>query len=601
MKQVIKNIKFDLKQIINFGRVIQKLDSKRIKYAMFTNFMLSFSEIVFSVVIINYIINAYKDESFNLNTFVAMMVCALIFQISVWAIESFYYEVVSEVSNMKISEGIHKQIFKALDNVKINKIEQSKYYEKYNFILNDCDNRVKEYIQFIESLCGTIVTLVSLSSVIVIAEPILWIFFVLPVVLDLYVTPKLNKQIFEYDKKRNNLERKGEYAQRVLYLKDYAKDVRLTKITKVILQQYKEYIKGVIGLIDDYGYSIAKKMSMITFSYQVFSFFSVIVIVCLEVKFGLMKMNQGIIIISLFNQVVYSIKNIADLYSECNRQSLYINQVLEFIKKNDYKNDYSDIKEKINKIRVENVSFRYAENSYAVNNISFEVHSGEKIALLGENGSGKSTLVKLLLNFYNPTKGKIYINETNLNNINQKKYVGKVGALLQDFRIFSTTIEKNILHREVKNDSDLVILEDAIRKSGFEEKFKKLNRDKKLQVTKEFDKNGIVLSGGEMQKLGIARAIAKQSDILILDEPTSAMDPIAESEFYKVIEENFKDKIVIFVSHNYSVGAFVDRIIYMKNGEICEMGKHEELIKENGEYAQMFKIQAENFYGKKGE
>lgn len=601
MKQVIKNIKFDLKQIINFGRVIQKLDSKRIKYAMFTNFMLSFSEIVFSVVIINYIINAYKDESFKLNTFVAMMVCALIFQISVWAIESFYYEVVSEVSNMKISEGIHKQIFKALDNVKINKIEQSKYYEKYNFILNDCDNRVKEYIQFIESLCGTIVTLVSLSSVIVIAEPILWIFFVLPVVLDLYVTPKLNKQIFEYDKKRNNLEREGEYAQRVLYLKDYAKDVRLTKITKVILQQYKEYIKGVIGLIDDYGYSIAKKMSMITFSYQVFSFFSVIVIVCLEVKFGLMKMNQGIIIISLFNQVVYSIKNIADLYSECNRQSLYINQVLEFIKKNDYKNDYSDIKEKINKIRVENVSFRYAENSYAVNNISFEVHSGEKIALLGENGSGKSTLVKLLLNFYNPTKGKIYINETNLNNINQKKYVGKVGALLQDFRIFSTTIEKNILHREVKNDSDLVILEDAIRKSGFEEKFKKLNRDKKLQVTKEFDKNGIVLSGGEMQKLGIARAIAKQSDILILDEPTSAMDPIAESEFYKVIEENFKDKIVIFVSHNYSVGAFVDRIIYMKNGEICEMGKHEELIKENGEYAQMFKIQAENFYGKKGE
>lgn len=601
MKQVIKNIKFDLKQIINFGRVIQKLDSKRIKYAMFTNFMLSFSEIVFSVVIINYIINAYKDESFKLNTFVAMMVCALIFQISVWAIESFYYEVVSEVSNMKISEGIHKQIFKALDNVKINKIEQSKYYEKYNFILNDCDNRVKEYIQFIESLCGTIVTLVSLSSVIVIAEPILWIFFVLPVVLDLYVTPKLNKQIFEYDKKRNNLERKGEYAQRVLYLKDYAKDVRLTKITKVILQQYKEYIKGVIGLIDDYGYSIAKKMSMITFSYQVFSFFSVIVIVCLEVKFGLMKMNQGIIIISLFNQVVYSIKNIADLYSECNRQSLYINQVLEFIKKNDYKNDYSDIKEKINKIRVENVSFRYAENSYAVNNISFEVHSGEKIALLGENGSGKSTLVKLLLNFYNPTKGKIYINETNLNNINQKKYVGKVGALLQDFRIFSTTIEKNILHREVKNDSDLVILEDAIRKSGFEEKFKKLNRDKKLQVTKEFDKNGIVLSGGEMQKLGIARAIAKQSDILILDEPTSAMDPIAESEFYKVIEENFKDKIVIFVSHNYSVGAFVDRIIYMKNGEICEMGKHEELIKENGEYAQMFKIQVENFYGKKGE
>ena len=601
MKQVIKNIKFDLKQIINFGRVIQKLDSKRIKYAMFTNFMLSFSEIVFSVVIINYIINAYKDESFKLNTFVAMMVCALIFQISVWAIESFYYEVVSEVSNMKISEGIHKQIFKALDNVKINKIEQSKYYEKYNFILNDCDNRVKEYIQFIESLCGTIVTLVSLSSVIVIAEPILWIFFVLPVVLDLYVTPKLNKQIFEYDKKRNNLERKGEYAQRVLYLKDYAKDVRLTKITKVILQQYKEYIKGVIGLIDDYGYSIAKKMSMITFSYQVFSFFSVIVIVCLEVKFGLMKMNQGIIIISLFNQVVYSIKNIADLYSECNRQSLYINQVLEFIKKNDYKNDYSDIKEKINKIRVENVSFRYAENSYAVNNISFEVHSGEKIALLGENGSGKSTLVKLLLNFCNPTKGKIYINETNLNNINQKKYVGKVGALLQDFRIFSTTIEKNILHREVKNDSDLVILEDAIRKSGFEEKFKKLNRDKKLQVTKEFDKNGIVLSGGEMQKLGIARAIAKQSDILILDEPTSAMDPIAESEFYKVIEENFKDKIVIFVSHNYSVGAFVDRIIYMKNGEICEMGKHEELIKENGEYAQMFKIQAENFYGKKGE
>ena len=511
MKQVIKNIKFDLKQIINFGRVIQKLDSKRIKYAMFTNFMLSFSEIVFSVVIINYIINAYKDESFKLNTFVAMMVCALIFQISVWAIESFYYEVVSEVSNMKISEGIHKQIFKALDNVKINKIEQSKYYEKYNFILNDCDNRVKEYIQFIESLCGTIVTLVSLSSVIVIAEPILWIFFVLPVVLDLYVTPKLNKQIFEYDKKRNNLERKGEYAQRVLYLKDYAKDVRLTKITKVILQQYKEYIKGVIGLIDDYGYSIAKKMSMITFSYQVFSFFSVIVIVCLEVKFGLMKMNQGIIIISLFNQVVYSIKNIADLYSECNRQSLYINQVLEFIKKNDYKNDYSDIKEKINKIRVENVSFRYAENSYAVNNISFEVHSGEKIALLGENGSGKSTLVKLLLNFYNPTKGKIYINETNLNNINQKKYVGKVGALLQDFRIFSTTIEKNILHREVKNDSDLVILEDAIRKSGFEEKFKKLNRDKKLQVTKEFDKNGIVLSGGEMQKLGIAREIAKQS------------------------------------------------------------------------------------------
>ena len=225
---------------------------------------------------------------------------------------------------------------------------------------------------------------------------------------------------------------------------------------------------------------------------------------------------------------------------------------------------------------------------------NLSIKNGEKIALVGENGAGKTTLIKLLLRFYDVTDGEILVNGINIKNINLEKWYSEIGALFQDFIKYQFTFKENVYFGDQKQINNLELLKDAIKKSGADEYLKDLP-NKFNQIIGKMFKDGIDLSGGQWQKLALARAFFKNAPILILDEPTSAIDAKAEYEIFQRVQELQKDKTVIIISHRFSTVRNADKILVLNEGAIIEEGSHETLMKMKGLYAELFNIQAKGY------
>lgn len=249
-------------------------------------------------------------------------------------------------------------------------------------------------------------------------------------------------------------------------------------------------------------------------------------------------------------------------------------------------------------IEFRNVSFRYDDKKEVLRDLSFHIQGGEKIAIVGVNGAGKTTIVKLLCGFYEPSKGEILINGININQFAKRDLYQLFSTVFQENRVFPFTVRENLTF-QIKEKVDEKRAENALKEAGLWEKLKKQEISFDDYMTKYFMKEGITFSGGEMQRFILARAIYKDAPLLVLDEPTAALDPIAESEIYNKYVEISKEKTSIFISHRLASTSFSDRIFFLKDGRIIENGTHEELLKMNGEYAHMFQVQA-SYYQKGG-
>ncbi|MBN3490023.1 ABC transporter ATP-binding protein [Acholeplasma equirhinis] len=247
----------------------------------------------------------------------------------------------------------------------------------------------------------------------------------------------------------------------------------------------------------------------------------------------------------------------------------------------------------IDTIEFDNVSFKYPKTEQMIlKHISFKVNRGEKISVVGLNGAGKTTLVKLLSRFYQPTEGQILINGININAYEYNSYVQKMAAVFQDFKIFSYSIAKNI----TGNDQDLEGALDAANKVSLSKKLASLKDGIHSNYGKSLYQDGIELSGGEGQKIAIARALYKNSDLIILDEPTAALDPLAEAEIYEHFNDLVKEKTALYISHRMSSSVFCDKVLVINNGEIEDYDKHTNLMKKtNSLYYELFTTQAKNY------
>lgn len=217
------------------------------------------------------------------------------------------------------------------------------------------------------------------------------------------------------------------------------------------------------------------------------------------------------------------------------------------------------------------------------------------MAFVGHNGAGKTTLVKLMMGLYEVTEGEICISGENINRYESRAYHARFGTVFQDLQVFALPIAQNVLMKEPENEEERRLVEVALEKAQFGEKLKKLPKGIDTVISKEFDEEGVVLSGGEAQKIAIARIFAKNPDVVILDEPSSALDPIAEYNMYKNMMKIAGDKTVIFISHRLSSARVADRIYMLENGTVTETGTHDSLMAEDGAYAAMFQLQAKNY------
>ena len=245
----------------------------------------------------------------------------------------------------------------------------------------------------------------------------------------------------------------------------------------------------------------------------------------------------------------------------------------------------------------DHVSYMYKNSDkFILQDLSFHIKDQEKLALVGVNGAGKTTIVKLICGFYKPCSGTIYVNGININDINHNEYLNYVAAIFQQNFIFSYSIAENISCSVIEKEE---LMNKSINSAGLDSKVQELPEKINTYLNKDIKENGISLSGGEIQKLMLARALYKESKMLILDEPTAALDAISESNMYEKYNELTKNQTVIFISHRLCSTKFCDRIIYLECGKIVEEGTHEDLLNLNGRYAEMFNVQSQ--YYKEGD
>lgn len=242
-------------------------------------------------------------------------------------------------------------------------------------------------------------------------------------------------------------------------------------------------------------------------------------------------------------------------------------------------------------IEFRNVSFRYdGSDVWALRHINMKIKAQTKTAIVGYNGAGKSTLVKLLMRLYDPTEGEILLNGKNIKNYDVGEYRHSLGTLFQDFQVYAASLGENVKMGLV-GDKEEGAIKEALGKAGIAENF----CDISVPLLREYDKDGRLVSGGEAQKIAIARAFLKDPHTYILDEPSSALDPISEYNLNQTLFELSKDKTVIFISHRLTTTRMAEQIYMMEQGRVIEEGNHEELLAEGGRYAEMFKKQAEKY------
>mgnify|MGYP002674413439 FL=1 len=248
----------------------------------------------------------------------------------------------------------------------------------------------------------------------------------------------------------------------------------------------------------------------------------------------------------------------------------------------------------------ENVSFKYPGSERMIlDNISFTWESGEKLALVGLNGAGKTTLVKLICGLYKPTCGVIRLNGTDISEFNRDEYFTLISAVFQDARVLPETIGGNISLKD-KEHTDYELLKSCIKKAGLDRKIEKLEDKENTLLVKSVNENAVELSGGEYQKLLLARALYKNAPVIILDEPTAALDPIAENEMYLKYDSFTSGKTSLYISHRLSSTRFCDRIVFLSDGKFAEIGTHDELMNQGGKYAELYDIQSK-YYKEDGE
>lgn len=423
-------------------------------------------------------------------------------------------------------------------------------------------------------------------------NPIILLIVLLVVVSNTVVKMRLNRLEEKTipDFKRNS--REFSYINDTFSNFDNAKEVRINQCEELFNNKYNENIKKRWKLNTSYG----RKKFLLNMCLHIAD---AIQLVSVYGYAAYMTWN-GFISFGSFTVYAASVINFSNAFSKLVNAVLDVGLAVRFvpryceIKTLAQESDSVDMSWRADRpleIKFENVSFRYPNTSQMVlENINLTISDGCKLAIVGENGAGKTTFIKLLCRLYCPTSGQITLNGINIENIPREIYAGLLSVVFQDYKLFSFDVVDNIVLNSELEEEKLL---DVIGKSDLKSKIDSLPNGIHTYINREFDEHGVEFSGGEMQRLALARAYYKGSPIVILDEPTAALDPKSELNLYEHFQSIIDDKIAIFISHRLASTALCDRIVVFSAGQIVELGTHKELLDLNGIYANMWKVQAE--------
>lgn len=497
----------------------------------------------------------------------------------------------------EIYRSFYKRVIKKSISMDYAEFEKPDFYDKYTRALNECQQRGSTILYFSAYFIAGIGSIVTAALIVADVDPLLLIFIVPMVMVSLIFGKKTGELYYQLDFSNTRDGRTGSYAKRVFYEKKYAGELRLFGIGQLLLDRHEKAYEEMQKRTRE----IRKKATVLeTAKWILYNLLSA-VLPYLYIAYVLnskdVQTAAYIAMIPALGTLSWRTSNAVEHIVTLAKESAFVTNLREFLSY-EPKTDKSTLRPSpaLDDIEIKNMSFTYdgAENP-TLHNVNMTVKKGEKIAIVGHNGAGKTTLVKLIMGLYPVTEGEISISGANINEFEPKSFHRHFGTVFQDLQVFALPLSENVLMRKPRNDEERRLIEEALRKAQFGDKLDTLEKGIDTMVTKEFDENGMGLSGGEAQKIAIARVFARKPDIVILDEPSSALDPIAEYNMYKNMLTAAEGETVIFISHRLSATRDADRIYMFENGTVIEEGSHAELMKLNGKYAEMWRVQAQNY------
>ncbi len=596
-----KNTKTMLKNNFYMFKMVWRIKPSRILFTIFINLVNGSLNFISQIFLLRYIINAATNKaSFESVLIVASVV--LLYQIFGMSINTYYNAIFCPTCDNIIKQNFQKELFNKALSIDLIEYDNPDFYDKYVRAISESNGRALQIVNLFGRLVNCLFVLVSVSLIIFTLEPLLIFIAILPFVFNMLVGSKRNKINYKQNMEFTMPNRIRDYVRRVVYFNNYAKEIRLTNIFKVLKKKFDSAIEQCIEITRRYSTKNILLGIIMPLINQVVVYLGTITYTSYRtiVKKSLPLADAFVIIRSIW-QVSSSLNDLSNIFVEFHNHSLYVNNInvfMTYIPTIKNSADSIPLKGFDDKIQINDISFKYPDDdNFVLKNVSFTIRKGEKIAIVGHNGAGKTTLIKLLLRLYDPMEGYIELDNINIKNYNVDDYRIMFSTVFQDYKIFALSILDNIL---CGNQADDETISESLFVSGLSSKIQNIEQGVNANLTKEFDENGEVFSGGEQQKLALARAFAKNTPIIVLDEPSSALDPIAEYEMFENMMKVCEDKTVIYISHRLSSVVLSDRILMMENGDIVEEGTHKELMSKGGKYADLFSKQAEH-YVKEGE
>ena len=507
---------------------------------------------------------------------------------------------VTRMAGERVVRHVKIEIMNKAQALDLSAFDLPSFYEKLENANREAGNRPIQILSSTFSVISTVISLVGYVVILASALPLAALAIALAAVPSAIVNFVYRRKSFAYMRHRSIDRRQMNYYAEIAVNKDLAKEVRMYDLGNELTTRYNtvfnKYYKGLRGLImreNIWQISLALFSSLLScffFAYSAWGVFKG------EYLIGDYSLYTGALS-SISGAVTTLISTSATIYEG----TLFIDNLLSFLKEKSHvvsrsAEPLTPARGVPHTLEFRNVSFAYpGTDRHVIDGLNLFFRPGETVALVGLNGAGKTTLIKLLTRLYDPTEGEILLDGHDLRDYDVKELRRLFGIVFQDFGKYAFTVRDNIRIGDLLHEARQEDIEQAATRAGADTFIRELSAQYDTNLMRYFDRNGTELSGGQWQKLSLARAFYSNADIIILDEPTASLDPLAEQEVFRRFDELRGEKTTVFVSHRLSSATIASKIVVLENGRVAEEGTHRELMDRNGKYATLFRVQAERY------
>lgn len=551
---------------------------------------------LWDVVFLRYVLNslgggaAFSDILLAIGLMLSISLCY-------YAFGHYYRTIYRPKRSLELERDTFTAIYSKVSEVSYDFLVSSRFYDLYTRVKN-APALLSQEIESIAGVIGDGIIALILAALLITIDPGMLALTLPGILISVAIGRSTAKREYEVERETTEPKRAKEYVKRVIYTQNAAKEMRLFPVANVI----KELFTTSHAKIEAVFKKRLKSIAAEKFLSDIIMTSCTLILPLIYILYRVTVQNQMTVgdfsaailaVLSLSGRITKAAKNLRTIQS----REAFLADYERFLNiESSEQRDKKAICDGIDSVVLRNVTFSYPETSHEVlHGVSLTIEPGERIALVGRNGSGKSTIIKLIMGLYHSYNGSILVNGREISQYDQRTYRDRLGVVFQDFRLFAASIKENIFLGRGDAPDATQKLDEAIGRVGLQKRINELPLGVGTEIYSEFEKDGINLSGGETQRVALARAYVKDAELILFDEPASALDPIAEEQLYQDLITSVSGKTVLFISHRLSTVKLADCIYLIDDGRVVESGTHDELIKASGLYAEMFNKQAEKY------